>query len=304
MAKLSLMIEGQEGLDWETWRHLCEITEELGFDSLWRSDHLISLMGDPARDCIECWSSLALAAVWTSRVTFGPNVSPMTFREPGVLAKQAAAVDILSGGRLMLGIGAGWNENEHQVFQVPFLTLKERMDRMERSLEIIEEAWAASNPKPPRDGKVPFLIGGGGEKRTLKMAARYATLWSIGTMPPVDEYRRKVEVLADHCAAIGRDPKTIRRGIQSTFVIGRNDAELRRRAQALKRRIPRLGDFSDDDVLAMLRERNFAGTPEEIAEKMRGYQELGVDLWMLQHFDWTDDDTLRLLMSDLAPLIA
>jgi alkanesulfonate monooxygenase SsuD/methylene tetrahydromethanopterin reductase-like flavin-dependent oxidoreductase (luciferase family) len=304
VAKLSLMIEGQEGLDWETWRHLCEISEELGFDSLWRSDHLISLMGDPERDCIECWTSLALAAVWTERITFGPNVSPMTFREPGVLAKQAAAVDILSGGRLMLGVGAGWNENEHTEFHVPFLTLKGRMDLMDRSIEVIEEVWAKSRPKPVRDGKVPFLIGGGGEKRTLRTAARHATLWSVGVMPPLEDYRHKTEVLAEHCRAIGRDPASIRRGIQSIFVIGRDEAEIRDRVQALKRRVPRLGELTDDEVLAILRERNFAGTPAEIAAKMRGYQELGVDLWMLQHFDWRDDASLRLLMSDLAPLIA
>jgi alkanesulfonate monooxygenase SsuD/methylene tetrahydromethanopterin reductase-like flavin-dependent oxidoreductase (luciferase family) len=261
-------------------------------------------MGEERRDCIECWTSMALAAVWTKRITFGPNVSPMTFRLPGMLAKMAASVDVLSGGRLMLGLGAGWNENEHEVFQIPFPSLKERMDLLDSAIDVIETVLPRAYPQPVRGGKIPYLIGGGGEKRTLKTAARYATLWSIGTMPPVDEYRHKVEVLAEHCRAIGRDPQEIRRGIQSVFVIGRNEAELRERANMLKGRLPRFKDMDADEILATLRERNFAGTPDEIATKMRGYQDLGVDLWMLQHFCWDDDDTLRLLASDLAPLIA
>src|SRR5919201_951969 len=250
MAKLSLMIEGQEGLTWETWRHLCEMAEGLGFDSIWRSDHLLSVMGEYQRDCIECWTSLALTAVWTRRITFGPNVSPMTFRQPGILAKMAASIDVLSGGRLVLGIGAGWHEAEHKAFHIPFPSLKERMDLMDHAL---------------------------------------------------DDYVHKTEVLAEHCVALGRDPNEIRRGIQSPFVIGRDEGELRERADALRGRLPRLKDMSSDEVLASLRERNFAGTPDEIAAKMRGYQDAGVDLWMLQHFVWDDDETLRLLVDELAP---
>src|SRR6266849_9678573 len=117
MTQVGIMIEGQEGLNWERWRRICTDTERLGFASMRRSDHLISLMGDPTRDCIECWTSLALAAEWTQRIEIGPMVSPITFRYPGVIAKQAAAVDALSGGRLLFGVGAGWNENEHHVFE-------------------------------------------------------------------------------------------------------------------------------------------------------------------------------------------
>ena len=304
MAKLSLMIEGQEGLTWETWRHLCEMAEGLGFDSIWRSDHLLSVMGEYQRDCIECWTSLALTAVWTRRITFGPNVSPMTFRQPGILAKMAASIDVLSGGRLVLGIGAGWHEAEHKAFHIPFLSLKERMDLMDRALEVVGDVWETSNPKPVRDGTIPFLIGGGGEKRTLRAAARHASIWSIGVLPSLDDYVHKTEVLAEHCRTIGRDPTEIRRGIQSPFVIGRDEGELRDRADGLRGRLPRLKDMSPDQVLASLRERNFAGTPDEIAAKMRAYQDAGVDLWMLQHFVWDDDATLHLLMDELAPRVA
>ena len=102
------MIEGQEGLTWERWRHICNDAETLGFDSLRRSDHLFSVMGVVDRECIECWTSLALAAEWTKRIEIGPMVSPMTFRPPAVLARMATAVDLLAGGRLILGVGAGW----------------------------------------------------------------------------------------------------------------------------------------------------------------------------------------------------
>jgi len=110
MAVLGVMIEGQEGLTWGRWRHLCEVVEELGFESLWRSDHFFSVMGEYQRDCIETWISLALCAEWTKRITFGPNVSPLTFRPPAVLARMATSVDLLAGGRLVLGVGAGWYE--------------------------------------------------------------------------------------------------------------------------------------------------------------------------------------------------
>src|SRR2546423_1784857 len=164
------MIEGQEGLSWDRWRRICTDADSLGFASLRRSDHLISLMGAPTRDCVECWTSLALAAEWTKRIEFGPMVSPMTFRFPSVLAKQAAAVDALSGGRLILGVGAGWNENEHMAFQIPFLTEKERFDRLESGIKVMRGIWDSTNPKPARN-PIPLLVGGKGVQRTMPPAA-------------------------------------------------------------------------------------------------------------------------------------
>ena len=302
MTQVGIMIEGQEGLSWERWRRICTDADTLGFASLRRSDHLISLMGDPERDCIECWTSLALAAEWTKRIEFGPMVSPVTFRLPAVLAKQAAAVDRLSGGRLILGVGAGWNENEHEVFHVPFYTQKERFDRLESGIKIMREAWAASNPKPARN-PIPLLIGGKGARRTIPLVARVAAEWNHSTLNP-DMYRSLVEVLEQCCRDIGRDPKTIRRSVMTSYIIGRDASELRDRAARVSEIIPQLKSLTPDQVLENRRQAWFVGTPEEIAGQMREYAKLGVDLFMLQHFLLDDGHALRLLAEEVIPAIA
>src|SRR5258708_31301969 len=157
MASIGIMIEGKEGLNWEGWRRLCHDVETLGFASLRRSEHVISLMGDDARDCIDCWTSLALAAAWTKTIQFGAMVSPMTFHHAAILARKAASVDVLSNGRLIFGVGAGWNEREHEMFGVPFLTVGERMELLEQGVERIRDACAKSNPKPAQNPSPPLM---------------------------------------------------------------------------------------------------------------------------------------------------
>jgi alkanesulfonate monooxygenase SsuD/methylene tetrahydromethanopterin reductase-like flavin-dependent oxidoreductase (luciferase family) len=303
VAVIGIMIEGQEGLTWERWRNLCLQAENLGFESLWRSDHFFSVMGEYQRDCIETWVSLALCAEWTKRITFGPNVSPMTFRPPAVLARMATSVDILSGGRLVLGVGAGWYEAEHDAFHLPFPSLKDRMDGLEGGIAIIRETWEKSNPKPVR-GSIPLLIGGGGEKRTLPLAAREAAEWGMGGKPEVEDYRRKVEVLAEHCRLAGRDPKSIRRSFQCGFLVGRDSKEVLERAAVMREVIPRFRDLEPAAVVEAARKSWLVGTPSEIAEQLLPYLELGLDRWHAQHFLLDDDEGLALLMEGLAPLIA
>ena len=302
MAKIGIMIEGQEGLTWDRWRHICHDTDTLGFDSLRRSDHMFSVMGVVDRDCIECWTSLALAAEWTKRIDFGPMVSPMTFRLPSILAKIAASVDLLSGGRLILGVGAGWYEQEHIAFGVPFLTMKERLDRLEDGIKTIRETWVKSNPKPPRN-TIPLLMGGLGEKRALPIVAREAAEWNM-TRLDIDLYKQKRQVLDDCCRAIGRDPATIRQSLMTSYIIGRNQNELRERAAQVREIVPRLKDLNPDEVLADARKTWFVGTPEEVAEQIRGAAALGIDLFMLQHFLLDDRDALKLLADEVIPAVA
>src|SRR5256885_10896049 len=204
MTKLGIMLEGQEGLNWERWRRICAEVERIGFASLRRSDHLISLMGPQTsdRDCIECWESLALAAEWTRKIEFGPMVSPMTFRIPGVLAKSAASVDALSGGRLILGVGAGWNQNEHSVFGIPFLTERERFERLEAGIKTMRDIWSKTNPRPARD-PIPLVFGGQGLKRTIPLVAREAAEWNLSRLDS-DMIRALRDALDQRCREIGR----------------------------------------------------------------------------------------------------
>jgi alkanesulfonate monooxygenase SsuD/methylene tetrahydromethanopterin reductase-like flavin-dependent oxidoreductase (luciferase family) len=302
VSEIGIMIEGQEGLSWERWRRICTDADTLGFASLRRSDHLISLMGRPERDCIECWTSLALAAEWTRRIEIGPMVSPMTFRFPAVLAKQAAAVDVLSGGRLLLGVGAGWNQNEHDVFHIPFLTERERFERLETGIATMREIWEIGHPQPVRN-PIPLLIGGKGPKRTMPLAAREATEWNLGRLD-ADMFRELNDMLDGFCRDAGRDPKSIKRSIMTTYLIGRDLDELLERARQLGEVVTSLHGQAPDQILQTMRSRAFVGTPEEIAAQMREHARLGVELFMLQHFLLDDSDALRLLAREVIPAVA
>jgi alkanesulfonate monooxygenase SsuD/methylene tetrahydromethanopterin reductase-like flavin-dependent oxidoreductase (luciferase family) len=302
MAKVGIMIEGQEGLNWDRWRRICHDTDTLGFDSLRRSDHLVSLMGAPERDCIECWVSLALAAEWTNRIEFGPMVSPMTFRHPAVLARMAASVDVLSGGRVILGVGAGWNENEHREFGIPFLTERQRFDLLEQGVRTMRETWSKSHPKPIRN-PMPLLMGGKGRKRTLPIVAREASEWNQSRLD-TEMYKESREVLDACCRDIGRDPRSIRHSVMAGYIIGRDRSELRERASQVSQVVRDLKGMTPDEVLEDRRSAWFVGTPEEIAEKMRQVAGLGVDLFMLQHFLLDDSDALSLLAAEVLPAVA
>lgn len=302
MTKVGIMIEGQEGLTWDRWRSICHDADTRGFDSLRRSDHFFSVMGAVDRESLECWTSLALAAEWTKRIEFGPMVSPMTFRLPALLARIAAAVDALSGGRLLLGVGAGWYEREHKEFGIPFPTTAERFDLLEQGIRTIRETWKESKPKPARD-PIPLLLGGKGEKRALPIIAREAAEWNLHPMD-ADLYRQKREVLERCCRDIGRDPKSIRHSVMTSYIIGRDRNEVRERAAQVSKVVPSLGGMSADDVIKKQSGAWFVGTPEEIAEGIREFSRLGVDLFMLQHFLLDDSDALQLLAKEVIPAVA
>lgn len=302
-AVIGIQIEGQEGLDWARWRTLCHDVEDLGFDSLWRSDHLMSsLSGEPGTsDALECWTSLALTAEWTRRIEFGPLVSPMTFRRPGLVAKMAAAVDNLSGGRLVLGLGAGWNEAEHTAYGVPFAPLGRRMDDFETGVDSIVALLRLERPPPVRR-PLPILLGGAGERRTLRLVARAAGEWNVYGQSP-EAYAAKAGILDGYCREIGRDPATIRRSLMAGFVVGRNRDDLRWRAGGLRNLVGRFQAMTPDQVLEGVRGRWLTGTPDELVAQLRPYAELGVSRFMLQHFLLDDRDALELLATEVAPAL-
>ena len=318
--QLGVMIEGQEGLTWDRWRQIMACVEALGFESLWRSDHFMSLV-DVDRESLETWVALTLAAAETTRLRFGPLVCPITFRHPSLLARMAAAVDALSGGRLVLGVGAGWNGQEHRAFGLPFPPLQERIDMLEEGLEVItrllgdEPAQFAGRyyqlegpnprPKPVQRPRIPVLIGTTGERRMLRIVARYADEWDVpGTITPV-AYRAKRERLAAYCREINRDPREIRHCVSTAFLIGRNEQELRRRTVAMQQLMPHLASLDIASVHNALRKEEWLiGTPDRIVAALQALADEGVERVMLQHNDQTDFEALELVAHEVMPAVA
>jgi alkanesulfonate monooxygenase SsuD/methylene tetrahydromethanopterin reductase-like flavin-dependent oxidoreductase (luciferase family) len=312
--RIGLMIEGQEGLTWDRWFRLADAAESLGYEALMRSDHLTSLGGDPRRPALETWTSLAALATRTRRIRFGPLVSPLTFYHPALLSRMAAAVDDLSGGRLDLGIGAGWNGPEHAMFGVPFPSMKERLDRLEggaRVIRALESGQAATltqppfllqaaqaHPRPPR-GRFRLVVGGRGEKRTLRVVAEVADEWNV-TRVSLAEYTVKRQALADHCAALGRDPTAIARSLMVPLAIGRDSAEVARRIAAARSIFPGL----PADEAAWQAQSFLAGAPERVLEDLRRWETVGVERVLLQMLDQDDLGALELFARHVLPRCA
>jgi F420-dependent oxidoreductase-like protein len=314
--KLGVMIESQEGVGWEQWKNIVQWTEELGFESLWRSDHFFSFFG-PSRniDSLDTMIAHTYTAAMSSRIKFGPLVLSMTFRHPAVLARMAAAVDQLSGGRFILGVGAGWNETEHEAYGIELPPLKRRMDNLEESVQVIKALFenqtanykgqiytlddAPMNPKPAAS-PIPLLIGGGGEQRTLRMVARYATEWNAPIMGGLDVYKQKAQVLEQHCEAEKRDPKTIDRSAMTGYISGENQAEVDRKVQAAIDSAPprfRSADTKRPPMTALW------GTPSRIIEQIKEIEDAGISRLMLQYRSPPARSDLEFVAKELLPKV-
>src|SRR5262245_8534612 len=306
-----VMIEGQEGLTWDRWKRLARAAEDGGYHGLFRSDHLTGLAGEATRPCLDTWASLTWLATGTTRIRFGPLVCPLTFYHPAILARQAAAVSELSGGRLDLGIGAGWHDGEHRMFGIPFPSLKERMDRLESGARVIRALWrggpvtldqpyypladAQTSPRPAA-GALPLVIGGRGERRTLRIVAEHADEWNVTRLTPA-EYPAKLGILEHHCRAVGRDPAAIRRSLMVPLAIGRTAAEAdarRLKAHAILPRLPK--------EAAEWRAAGFLhGAPDEIVRQLKEWEKLGLWRIMLQVLDQEDLAALDIFAREVLP---
>jgi F420-dependent oxidoreductase-like protein len=320
MLRAGVMIEGQEGLTWERWKRIAETVEALGFESLWRSDHLFSLFDVPTRPGLDTWASLAYLATATRRLRFGPLVCPITFHHPSLLARHAAAVDVLSGGRLELGVGAGWHDREHQAFGIPYPRAGERIRRLDEGVQVIRALWhegsasfvgryyrlegAVGWPKPVQRPRIPLIIGGKGP-RVLEVVARHADEWNCGGSRPPADVRVKTELLVAACRRIDRDPRTIRRSWMGAFLIGENGAALERRARKIQEYVPPRAAIPTAQLPGVLRSEGWlVGSPEEIVAQMRDLAAEGIERFMLQFFDQEDLDALHLVARDVLPRLA
>lgn len=307
MIEVAIMIEGQNGLDWPRWQRLVRKVEALGFAGLFRSDHYTNA-NPPDKDSLELWVSLTWLAANSQRLAFGPLVSPVSFREPTMTARMAAAVDDLSGGRLVLGLGAGWQEREHHKYGHELLEVPERFDRFEEGLEVITGLLQSDEPvdfegeyyelhdalllpRPQRKGGPPILIGGNGPRRTLPLVARYADEWNGVFIPPArfaDLNSRLDELLV----AQGRKPEDVRRSLMTGTIFGRDEAEV---AQKLAAR-----DHSAEE----LRERGLiVGTGGQFVEQIEAYAGAGAYRIMLQWLDLDDLDGLAALAATVLPAV-
>ena len=264
------MIEGQEGVTWEQWLALGLATEDAGLGGLFRSDHYRSIVrGEPAGS-LDAWATLAALAARTDRIRLGTMVSPVTFRHASVLAKNAVTVDHVSGGRVELGIGAGWYEAEHDSYGFPFGTQRARLDELDRQLAEIVRQWTEADdvrPAPLQQPRPPIIVGGKAKPRTVAAAIRHADEYNT-VFPTVEEARDQHRVLDDAAQAAGREPLTF--SMMATGVVGRDRADVRERLDALAR-------LNDAPV------RGVVGTVDEVCEALRAYEEAGVERAMLQH---------------------
>jgi len=318
MVKLSIAAEGLFGLTWPQWKQLVDTVEGLGFHGLYISDHFI-LPEPPDYPSLEMIVALTYLAAHTERVRFGPRVSPFTYRDPVMLARQAA-LDDLSGGRMSLGVGAGWMEREHDMFGYDLGDIPERFDRFEEGLEVATRLLRfdepvsfegrfyqlrdAVLPAPRRPSGPPIVIGGIGPKRTMPLVARFADDWNIGNLSP-DQFAERSAMLDEMIVAAGRRPEDVSRTLNTPVACWRTPEELTTRLRAVRRFGSVWRDVPDEEVLEAYRRNSWlAGNPEEIGQQIRAFEAVGVTEVELKWADPDDIEGLEVLAREVLPHVA
>ena len=309
--QLRIFTEPQQGASYEQLLAVARCAEECGFDAFFRSDHYLRMGGgDPRPGPTDAWITLAGLARDTTRIRLGTLLTAATFRLPGRLAVIVAQVDAMSGGRVELGLGAGWFDEEHQAFGIPFpASIGERFDRLEEQLEIVTGLWATSEggrfsftgahynlvdnpglPKPAQTPRPPVIVGGNGARRTPALAARFADECNV-PFAPVEQCASIFAELDAACERTGRDPASVRRSAALVVCAGRDEEEIARRAAAIGREVDEL------------RRNGAAGTAAEVAERLRSYGATGATRIYLQVLDLSDLDHLRFIAEEVTPLL-
>ena len=295
-------IDGAER-KWAKTVEIAQLVEQLGYDSVWVYDHVHNVPRPAHEAVFECWTTLTAISQLTSRVRLGQMVGCNSYRNPALLAKITSTVDVVSGGRLDWGIGAGWYENEYRSYGYDFPKPAQRLQMLAETVQIVTSMWtqpettfhgkhydvvrANCDPKPLQDPRPPVWIGGAGEQLTLRIVAMYGDCSNFGGNPQMWAHKR--EVLKDHCGAVGRDVDEIRSTWSPEILLRETEAEL-----------AAVAAFRRDDLEGW-RDGNLIGTPEQVAEKLRTYVDLGLGGLIPWCADYPDVETLTLLAERVIP---
>lgn len=305
---LRIFTEPQQGADYEMLLAAAEATEEAGFSAFFRSDHYLRMGdGSGAPGPTDAWITLGALARETRSIRLGTLVTAATFRLPGPLAISVAQVDQMSGGRVELGIGTGWFDDEHRAYGIPFPPVAERFEILEEQLEIMSGLWrtpanetytfAGSHyrvtespalPKPHQDGGPPIIIGGGGQKKTPRLAARFASEFNL-PFSPKDFFVHQIGVVADACRAIDRDPDELTYSAALVACVGADDAEIARRAASIGREVDEL------------RENGLCGTPAQTIARLEEWRDAGAERVYLQILDLDDLEHIAFIGAEVRP---
>jgi len=298
----------QVGVDLQGLLERARACEETGFHSIWLADHFWA-RGLPDLDHLEIWTALCALAMHTTRLRLGSLVLCNSYRNPALVAKMAASLDRISGGRLELGMGAGWMDEEYRGYGYNFPSARVRIEQLDEALEVVRRLFtepratlqgkyyavddAPNNPKPAQRPHPPITIGGSGERLLLRVVARHADRWNCPMNAGAD-LPHKLEILRSHCAEIGRDPATITVAEQVLVVLGKSEADFTQRWSMAKQI---LGHFADLDAVAV------RGTPERVAEGLRAKMANGVRLFTIMFGDLAPAETLRLFGEEVLPAL-
>ena len=299
MLEIAIMIEGQNGLTWPRWQKVVRLVEGLGFVGLFRSDHFTNSR-PPDIESLELWTSLTWLAANTERIEFGPLVTPFSFRHPVHTARMASALDDLSGGRLILGLGAGWQEREHNLFGFELLEPDSRFDRFQEGMQVVTRLLQSKEPvafegqyyqlrgasllpRPQRPGGPRILVGGNGIKRTLSYVVRYAEEWNCVSLVPQD-FARLNSRLDQMLMEAGRDPGLVRRSMMTGCLFGKDDMALQKKLTARGRTLEQLHQHG-----------TIAGDVSTVKAQLAGLERAGLQRVMLQWLDLDDMEGLEAL---------
>jgi alkanesulfonate monooxygenase SsuD/methylene tetrahydromethanopterin reductase-like flavin-dependent oxidoreductase (luciferase family) len=310
--EISITIEATLDLNWSLWKRLIERIEALGFAGLYRSDHF--MVGKPGSDSLELVTSLTYLADHTQRLHFGSLVSPLSFHHPVMLARQAMAINDLSGGRMILGVGSGWHEEEHTMFGYQLGDKKTRLDRLEEGLQVISALVRQDEPFSfegkhfqlknaqlvPRS-PVRILVGGNGPTRTLPLVARYADIWNCQVAEPAafNEINQNLDRLIE---SAGRQPGDVKRTVMIPVLCLRTEGDLQRQISLLQQHAAPFRDYSAEEIKAWLYSlKGIIGSPQQVVDGLAAYAKFGVRELIIQWFGLHDQEGLELLGSEVLP---